>query len=407
MSEQVRALRLGGHIDAHALAAAIETVVDAVDILRFGPGGADGLATPPRTSIRPSIRQVEVHGDADERDRKSIALLRHDREIRDVQMPLRFRLIRSGIDEVVLGLAANSQWLDLRSIYIVLGAVLQAYTNRFRPDQYPVYAGPPHRPPVGVAQSRQRWWSSRIETWHKALSGLPPAPSSAVGGTARLMLDASRWADLTAIGRSGGNGGSLAVIALLSWWTAIRDASPRPLVFASTLDLRELHDLGPVIGPLTDRLVFQVDTPDLDGMTFRDLVDRAHFGILDSVVHYVSYEDLLALARRLGVPQPHRLWDVAVHYCRAPPASTNTRGEQQLAALGMSVELFRESDLAVAEPEGAAMDCHIAECGTGIALVANVDGVGVTPTQAQNMVDVLDKAVDVLVGAPDAPLSNL
>src|SRR6202035_1811158 len=160
-----------------------------------------------------------------------------------------------------------------------------------------------------------------------------------------------------------------------------RGSRARPSVFASTLDLREYRGLGPVIGPLTDRVVFQVDLDGYARMTFRDLVRRAHAGVLDAVIHYVPYRDLVtggAADGQVRPAGPARLWDIAVHYCRLPPASAHTRGEPTLAGRGLSIELFRESALpraGLAMPagtgDGTCAEIHIAESGPGMALVVN------------------------------------
>jgi hypothetical protein len=413
-----RALRLRGAVDAGRIEGAIDEVTAALDILRTGFAGPQAAA-----ACGPAVRQASVSGPPADRDRQCAAILRRDRDrlpdpARD---PLvRFHLIQSGAEETVLGLVADPLILDLRSVYLVLGAVMQAYFGRFRAAQYPPYeavAGlnPAARP--GLAETRNAWWATRIRRWQetagRASPGRPAGPEPAAGGqTIELGLAADRWAQLARGGGGAGNAGSLAVIALLTHWCA--SAFPRPPVFASTLDLRDYADLGPVVGPLTDQLVFAVDLDGYAGLTFRDLVGRAHAGLLDAVVHYVPYADV----RRAAAPAPpaaaEQLWDIAIHYCRAPPASGYTRGDESLARQGLSIELFCESVLVGCDPgrpgragHGSALEVHMAESGSGMALVINFDSRLVSASAVTGLLAWLDPVVTAVTADPGIRLSDI
>jgi hypothetical protein len=227
--------------------------------------------------------------------------------------------------------------------------------------------------------------------------------------TRQLRLDAQRWPRLAAAADSSGNNGWLAVIALLAWWLRARGGRGGAAVFAGTLDLRDYLGLGPVVGPLTDRIAFEVDLDGADRLTFRELVRRAHAGLLDSVVHYVPYRELVEIGAAAGAPPPplpDRPWDVAVHYCRLPPTSAYTRGEQSLARHGLSVELFCESELAAGLP-AAPVDVHLTESGSGVALVVNFDAAIVADADVAAMLRCVDGLIDQLIADPDTRPTTL
>jgi len=227
-----------------------------------------------------------------------------------------------------------------------------------------------------------------------------------------LGLTADRWAQLAPGGGGAGNAGALAVIALLTHWCA--SAVPRSPVFASTLDLRDYADLDPIVGPLTDQLVFAVDLDGYAGMTFRDLVLRAHAGLLDAVVHYVPYQDVLRAAAPTSPAAAERLWDVAIHYCRTPPASGYTRDDESLARQGLSIELFCESVLVGCDPgrpgragHGSALEVHMAESGSGMALVINYDSRLVSASAVTGLLAWLDQVVTTVTADPGIRLSDI
>jgi hypothetical protein len=420
----VRALRLCGRVDAGRLAAAAREVTEAVPLLRAAwPAGAPALTTLPEAS---AVCMASAPGSVGERDQRCTDILCADRDrlAHDPADPLaRFHLIRCDDGETVLGLVADPLILDLRSLYLVLGAVMQAYFGRFRAAQYPAFAEVAGVSPVAgaeIRESRLGWWSRRLPQWEQAAGrGLPARDTEPTAGglrTTQLSLPEDRWTRLAQAGGSAGNSGSLAVIALLTWWFGVRKDRPRAPIFGSTLDLRDYGGLGPVIGPLTDRIAFAVDIEGLPGMTFADLAFRAHAGLLDAVVHYLPYQDIVTLGRATAGLRPAstaRLWDVAIHYCRTPPASSYTRGEETLARQGLSIELFRESMLASAGTgsqgagDGTAMEIHLAESGTGMALVVNFDPLIVPADQVTGMLSDLDHAIDAILADPQTPLSSL
>jgi hypothetical protein len=406
---QVRALRLSGVIDDDRLHAAVIEVAEAMEILRVrvATGGGDG----PVMVAGPAVAAVS-RARLDGGDGVCVDILRNDRD-RPVdpsrEALARFHLIRCAQDEVVLALVADPLVLDLRSIYLVLGATMQAYLGRFRVAEYPTFANLAAVEPVGqaAARSRRAWWADRIRRWTAGSGG--DARPAGHRRSAELPLAADRWEELTRVTDNTGNTGSIAVIALLAWWFRTRTPE-RPAVFASTLDLRDYLGLGTVVGPLTDSLAFEVDLDGYSAMTFRDLVRRTHVGVLDGVVHYLPYADLVALAAAQGVDAPP--WDVAVHYCRLPPTSSYTRGEQTLAERGLSIELFRESELAratsgiPADPRAATMDVYVAEAGTGMALVVNFDD-GRAPADVRALLGDIHAAVGAVTADPDIPLCHL
>jgi hypothetical protein len=93
-----------------------------------------------------------------------------------------------------------------------------------------------------------------------------------------------------------------------------------------------------------------------------------------------------------------------VHYCRLPPTSSYTRGEQSLARHGLSVELFCESELAAGTPV-APVDVHLTESGAGVALVVNFDAAIVADVEVTAMLHRIDELIDEMLagGQPCLP----
>jgi hypothetical protein len=226
-----------------------------------------------------------------------------------------------------------------------------------------------------------------------------------------------QWAGLATVAERLGNTASLAVIATLAWWLRRHGNPDHPAVFTTTLDLRDYGGLGPVVGPLTDRILFGVDLDDLDRLTFRDLVLRVHAGLLDSVVHYAPYGQLVTLARSEGVALPPRLdtpWDVVVHYCREPLASSYTRGEASLAREGLSIELFCESELVAGGTLAGPVEVHLAEragredeSGDSMALVVNYSRSTMGNTLLPDLLSTMGALIDRALANPAAPLRTL
>jgi hypothetical protein len=404
-----RALRLTGRVDEDRLCASIGEVVAAVDILRD-----------------PAVNCAAVAGPAADRDRRCVEILRQDRDRSPAtppEPPTRFHVIHCGRDDIVLGLVADPAVLDLRSVYLVLGAVMQAYLGRFRAGLYPAFAASARLGLAGSQRSRaarQAWWLKRLERWRETANGEVSGARPRRGRvrTMELTLPVDRWAGLTAAAGGGGNAGALAVISLLTTWLRGLGPAPRLPVFATTLDLRDYAGLGPVIGPLTDRIVFALDLDGEPQLTFGDLTRRAHAGLLDTVVHYLPHDDVIALGASHGLLDPRRpaqLWSTCVHYCANPPASDRTRGEETLARRGLSIELFCESALAghgaPAPPgpgDGTAMEFHVAESGAAaMALVVNFDDSLQDATHVGAMLACLDALAGKVVAAPMAAVSSL
>lgn len=350
----VRALRLTGAIDDARLLSAVHEATASLDLLTV-----------------PDIRAETATDDA-----QCLKLLAAQREQCLVQL---YRLpSHDAGDHVVLAAAADPLLLDLRSVYLLLGAVMQAYFGRFRAVEYPSYTEAVGRIDNRVPPSRAAWWARRVNAWHE------PWRPAADGDDVFVPFD--RWAKLCGIGDHLGNNSSIAVIALLAWWLRYRAGHAGPATFLSEFDLREYHGLGPVIGPLTDLIAFEVDAA--QQMSFRELVRRCHAGLLDAVVHFVPFQQVRNLPGWRGC-------DIAVHYCRTPPLSSATRGEETLARLGLSIELFHEAALArlaAGRTSDAGLSVDVAESGDGVALI------GIP----------LDLSViDKVIADPDIPLAQL
>ncbi|MFC5288479.1 hypothetical protein ACFPM7_15570 [Actinokineospora guangxiensis] len=413
---EVRALRITGAVDHQRLRAAIHEVTAALPALRFGYTALPHLMEPQPVE-RPAT--VAHHDLADERDPQQacVGLLDIDRRkatdpVRDALV--RFHIARLAEQEWVLGLVADPLALDLRSVYQVLGAVVQAYLGRFRPDEHPEAAHAVASTVPGTP--RWRWWERRLSTWtgREPLSAVVRTSTSAANAqrTAILPLDGRTWARLTSLTDDAGNAGTLSIVALLMMWLRAQQGAGGPAVFGGTLDLRDLLGLGAAVGPLTERIVYEVDQTDVDQLSFPGVVRRVHAGMLDAVVHHTAYDDLIAIADACSAPSPDQYADIVVHYCRTPPASGHTRDDPGLRRYGLSIELFAESDLASprrpedVRPAGAAaVELRVAEHGTGMALLVDHDAARVSPAVVDGLLSDLGSMIPRFGATPAVPPS--
>ncbi|MEW1653833.1 hypothetical protein [Streptomyces sp. NPDC093707] len=400
----VRALRTDGELDADRLAAAVRTVATA----------------PPFADFAPDLRRHEAGalGPGDPAA-SCVALLRAERDRpadHDGGAPIRFHWVPLAARRHVLGLVAPRDALDARSLYAALGAVLQAYFGRFRPAAYRDPAELAGFEPVGTPAAeaaRRGWWTREFPRYATPVRGPRTGPRRV--GTARLRIDARRWAALT--GGSGplGTNGPLAVVALLAWCLRAQ-GRPASSGFACDFDLRDYHELGQVLGPLTDRLAFRVDVDGLRSPAFSDVMRRTQTGFLDAVVHYLPYPRLLDHGLRTGAlhpPHTAALWDVTVHFCRNPPRSARTRNERAPAG-GLSIELFREAELLGAAgqfgavpTDGVLLDVHVGELDDDMVLVLDYVRPDLAEAAVDQLLDRLRQLIDQIGADPTAPLPDL
>ncbi|MFD0385156.1 hypothetical protein ACFQ2B_31740 [Streptomyces stramineus] len=137
-------------------------------------------------------------------------------------------------------------------------------------------------------------------------------------------MPAGRWEALTtSAGPLGGNG-SLAVMAVAAWCLRTPD-SPGPGYFSTVVDLRDHLELGPLLGPFSDRLPFGVDLSGLSAPSFHDVLLRTQAGFLDAVVHYLPYDEVVALGVELGRIAPRARPPTGTSPCTSaathPPAA--------------------------------------------------------------------------------------
>jgi hypothetical protein len=411
----VRAVRITGPLDLdrlHAAAGTVRAALPALGVNLVDRGGELLL----RGHGILALRTHDVsHVAPDRRDAACVEVLlaERDRPTDLAGEPLaRFHVVRLAAEHTVLGLVAHELVLDDRSLYEVLGAVLDAYRGRFRPETYPDFTRflAFYPLPGSVAANRRRWWSR----W---LSELPPHAAPAVpaweGVRRRLIVDAAGWQKLaTAGGGPPGEHGPLSVAALVAWWLRCAAGRPATACLATVLDLRDYADLGWAVGPLADRLVFRPDPARADpkpvAPSFRDALRAAQVGLLRAVTHYLPYGEVVDLAVELGRVSPERTaawWDVHLHLCRG-----QATGDAGYELLNTWVARFCESDLVAAGPrrgsrswDGTNVYLYLGAAGAQMAVIVDVrrDHPDFT---ADQLVDGLRQAIDVAVGDPDAPL---
>ena len=404
----VRAVRFSGEVRVDRLRAAIGEVHRALpaaglDIFELGDGPAL------RRRAEPDVAEHDLRPvDADRREHAAVALLRAERA-NPHAAGTRFRLIRTGDDEVVLGLAADSLILDDRSLYLVLGAVLQAYQDRFRPDAYCDFTRMADFAPVGPAAlaRRREWWAA----WLRALE--PPAPGRPAGRSAqtvRLEISGPAWRALASSGGTQRGNGSLGIAALVAYWLGAARGQAAP-VLASVLDLRDYNELGRVVGPLTDRVAFRVELPH-GAAGYRQVFRKAQAGILSSTAHYLPYGELVGLGASLEVLDPARpaiAWDVAVHLCADPPTKGRSRGAEQ----GIQVELFREAELLGAvvgeadhDRDGTDADLRLGARDGGMSLIIDANRLRTGPLSPGALADGLSTLIEAAAADAQAPLPH-
>lgn len=419
-ANQVRALRLRGTVDEARLVAAIEQVSRALSALRLtARDSGAGLTVADCAQLPPVMRVCLQPGDASEAG--CVAVLRADRN-RPFDLgagPLvRFHVITVRQGDVVFGIVGHQIALDLRSLYAVLGMVLQAYFGRFRAPSEPV-PGSAGISPLGPAAIRRRtdWWRRRLAGWTGDAGAPGTAPVGRATESIELRIAGPHWHRLAELTQPYGGNSSLAVVSLVAWWLRASNPCGRPPRFGSMLDLRDVFGLGPLLGPLSDRIIFAVELDGRRPLSFRELLLRTHAGLLDTVIHYLPYDVLLQLGAGLGrvtAPRTARFWDFFVHYCRAPLSSAYTRNEDTLLQRGLSVELFAESVLvpdrsAVPDTrwEGVNYDLYIAETGDDMTLVLDYNREATSRAEMARMFDAIDGVIEQVVAAPAAPLPVL
>ncbi|MEY9905067.1 hypothetical protein ABIA35_001283 [Catenulispora sp. MAP12-49] len=407
----VRAVRFTGDVVADRLREAVRSVQAELPSLGMRLVEQDGRLGLRRCAIAPCADHDLGALEPAARDAACVALLRADRDrgSRADEPGTRFSLIRLADDEWVLGLVAHELILDDRSLYLVLGAVLQAYQDRFRGTGYKDAADMlDYHPLTDTAIAARRTW------WTKWLAECPDAPANAPArrdvSTVRLEIAGPQWRTLASSGGALRDNGSLGVAALVAWWLrGVR--GPAAPALATVLDLRDYFDLGRVVGPLTDRTVFRVEPPAEAAPSYRAVYRRAQAGILKAATHYLPYGDLVELgvaSGRISRPRTAALWDVDVHLCADPPSSGRSRGTEN----GIEAELFCEAELlgtgtstgTSAGPDqdwdGTNVDVRLGERHGGVTLVADVN----QGPAADRLMDGLAALIAAAAADPEAPL---
>ncbi|MFJ6808483.1 condensation domain-containing protein [Streptomyces anulatus] len=406
-----RALLLTGQVDIARLVAAVRQVTGHHPVLRARLGEEDGalrLRTA-KTPVPVSVWEADRTGCARALREAATAVRdpRHD--------PLvTFDVVRIDSHRLVLAMTAHFLAADLGSLYATLGAVIRAYFGRYRPD-----GDPPRPPPLApVSPAREAWWTKRLARWQQertfAAALGATAPDRRVTATRVQPVPGADWHRLAERAAAAGCSADLAVVALLASWRAMVAPDTATAVFAAWTDLRHTHGGEGLIGPLSDQIAFGVDLEGHAGMTFTDLLRRTHAGLLDTMVRHIPYDDLRRL-HRAGQPGTRPLWDTRVHFCRVPPRSSLTRDEASLAELGLSVELFDESELlAVAPPadgatwDGVNADLYLTEHGRDdVALTLHYNAIALDESGVRLMLRSVSDMITKVDEAPEQPLSDL
>jgi hypothetical protein len=405
-----RAVRFTGQVQPGRLHAAIRTVyaaLPALDIRLIDTGTVLALGRHGRLDVREHDLR---HTDPAAREAACLAVLREDLEHPAPGGALtRFHVIRLADDELVLGLVSHQLVLDERSLYLVLGAVLQAYQERFRRSTYRDFTEMLDFYPLSpaVAASRRTWWSAWLARCPDPVAG---APAVREAETSRLIISGADWRALADAGGTMRDNGSLGIAALVAWWLSGVAGAPVPAL-ATVLDLRDYCELGQVVGPLTDRIAFRVELAADPAPSFRQLFRKTQVGVLRSTTRYLPYGDVIDVGTALGRITPPRtaaLWDVDVHLCANPPGSGRSRGHEH----GISAGVFRAAELLTPQAradagswDGTNVDVRMSECDGGIAVIIDVNRRH-WRYAAAGLADRLGEVIAAAVTDPEAPLNH-
>lgn len=402
----VRALRLAGPVDRQALDAAVDEITATFSALSTYPSAfdSDGELTV-RSGQRPRAIWTDLRGTADPVD-ECLAQLRSERD--EVIAPeVRVRVVRLDADDTVVAVTAHEIMLDVPATYTILGAVIASYLGRFRAHNYrdlsdvrDLRLGSDK-----AVAARCRWWRRRLTERQCEVTNVDQRRVK----TRALPISVDRWGAFATAGGLLGDNAHMGLIALTAW--ALRRSRGGDIVaFSTVLDLRSVFELGTAVGPFSDRLVFWVDLGGLDRPSYRDLLIRTQSGFLDSVVHYLPYAQVCGLAAENDdhdAHRPARSWDVHVNFCRSPRTSVSTRGEATLASRGLSIELFRESDLLGAEVDGnggwdgRAIEMHLGESGDDTTVVLDVNTNDPRYGDGSAVLSAIDGSLQAVITKPD------
>ncbi len=398
-AHQMRALVVTG-VAVPGVRAAVGVVHAALPVLRVElDSGEEQPVLRRRDDLRLTTHDLR-HLRPDDAVRQAVALLV---AARDSATGTHFHVLSLPDGRTVLALAAHQAVLDERSLYLVLGSVVEACRGRFRAGAQPALSELLAVDPLPPASrhGRRAWWSR----WLDGVPTRSAPPPDRMGQHRRLLLPATQ---LDALGPAGGMLGdhaALGVAALVAW---LLDRPPHAGL-STVLDLRDYLGLGPVAGALTDRIVFRID-----GLpprpSFQQLVRAAQVGLLRSVTHYLPYGDLVEVATQDGHATPGRaaeLWDLHVHLCRNPSSVGRTRG---IEPLGVDAAHFAETELlaiggAAAGPawDGTNVDVHLGDEKGAMSVTVDINRR--CGRSVDDLVDRLTRTLAVVAADPAAPLT--
>ncbi|WP_229402857.1 hypothetical protein [Micromonospora okii] len=380
--------------------AAVGEVHAAMPVLRVE---LDTSAEPPMLRRRDDLRMTTHdlrHLRPDDAVRQAVTLLV---AARDSATGTHVHVLSLPDGRTVLALAAHQAVLDERSLYLVLGAVVEACRGRFRPAVHPTL---PEL--LAVDPLPATGWHARRAWWARWLDGIPtrsaPLPER-TGERRRLLLPA---AQLDALGAAGGMLGDHVALGVAALVVRLLDRPPRAGV-STVLDLRDYLGLGTVVGALTDRIVFRVDAAP-PHPSFQQLARAAQVGLLRSVTHYLPYGELVELATRDGhvtLGRTAEPWDLHVHLCRNPSGVRRTRGTEPL---GVDAAHFAETELlaiggaaAGLAWDGTNVDLHLGDENGAMSVTVDVNSR--CGRSVDDLVDRLTRTLAVAAADPTAPLT--
>ncbi|OBK35653.1 non-ribosomal peptide synthetase [Mycobacterium sp. 1245111.1] len=284
--------RIGGPLNADALQAAAQALVDRHDILRTTYTTRDGQPVQlvhPRLPVR--VNRLELDSDETQRWLRREADRPFDLRTGPV---VRFNLINQGPDEHLLVLTLHHIAVDMWSIDLILDELRQLYAAEhgappppLPPMRYVDYSLDQTRAIEGAEGDRLwRYWSQQLAGETPMLRLPVDRPRGAVqtyrGAVHRFSIDRALTAQLKDVGRAAGATPYMTLFA--AYATLLhRYSGQDDLLIGSPFGCRDHPGLASLVGYLANPVVLR---PDLSGdPTFTALLGRVKTTVLEALEH--------------------------------------------------------------------------------------------------------------------------
>lgn len=344
-------LRLTGHLDAAALAAAWRTVADRHEILRSRYRLIEGRLTqvvPVEDAAPPPVAATELRPS----QVPAAVAAERERPFDPAHEPLaRLRLLRQGAGDHVAVLVLHELIADSAALGLLASELAAAYrgapADRPAPQYADLAAWQRQRAARGRLDESTEYWLRRLNgaepaalPWDLGAPGSPgrtPGPARALSFPLPQEL-AARIAEAARRHRTGVQAVGLAAFQLLlACWSGQRDISVRGPVQERGRERR-------MLGPLSRAVVLRADLT--DAPSFGEVIDRVrHTSAWDFAHHEVPLEPVAAQLRR-----PRLVEQLGEVQFGAGPAAEGPRWGAASWGRGLRAEPFTAAPAPAARP---------------------------------------------------------